>query len=132
MNNRAIHPRSRKRSATRARAGSNPAAVASYDRTARVAMTPTGPIRLMLDRNLRALPAAGLWFSERGGTAILPDEVIVELKFRREAPVLFKYLIADFALNPRVFSKYRLAAASLGLVNEPALATDPEPRLAYA
>jgi len=91
----------------------------SYDRTARVAMTRNGPIRLTLDENLRALPAAGLWFSEQEGTALPEDRIILELKFRRETPVLFKYLVEEFALDSQPFSKYRLAAESLGLVAEP-------------
>jgi hypothetical protein len=44
--------------------GLSPVCQISYRRTARVAMTPNGPIRLTLDDNLRALPAAGMWFSD--------------------------------------------------------------------
>ena len=104
----------------------------AYDRTARVTMTANGPIRLTLDHNLRGLPASGLWFSEQEGSPLLPGQVIVELKFRRETPQLFKHLVAEFALNARTFSKYRLAAAHLGLVNKPALAAQPEGLPAYA
>jgi hypothetical protein len=89
----------------------------SYDRTARVAMTPYGPIRLTLDENLRALLAAGLWFSEQNGTCLLENQNILELKFRCEMPVLFKYLVEEFALNPQPISKYRMAATALGLVD---------------
>jgi hypothetical protein len=96
--------------------GLGPICQVSYDRTARVTMTRNGPIRLTLDENLRAVPAAGLWFSERERAAFLEDCVILELKFRRETPALFKYLVEEFALNPRPFSKYRLAAESLGLI----------------
>jgi len=88
----------------------------SYHRTARVAMTKYGPIRLTLDENLRALPAAGLWFSEQTGTSLLENRTVLELKFRCEMPVLFKYLVEEFALNPQSISKYRLAASGLGLV----------------
>jgi len=88
----------------------------SYHRTARVAMTRYGPMRLTLDENLRALPAAGLGFREQDGTCFLKDQNILELKFRCEMPVLFKYLVEEFALNPQPVSKYRLAAATLGLV----------------
>jgi hypothetical protein len=104
----------------------------AYDRTARVALTPNGPIRLTLDRNLRGLPAAGRWFQEQAGWPLLPDQVIVELKFRRETPTLFKYLVAEFALNAQPFSKYRLAAARLGLVPEPTLVARSEAIPAYA
>jgi hypothetical protein len=88
----------------------------SYQRTARVAMTEYGPMRLTLDDNLRALPAVGLRFSEDEGQLILKDRLILELKFRHGMPGLFKYLVEEFALTPKPFSKYRLAAAELGLV----------------
>lgn len=104
----------------------------AYDRTARVAMTPNGPIRLTLDHSLRALPAEGLGFSDEEGALLMPWKVIVELKFRRETPKLFKYLIQEFALNAQAFSKYRLAAARLGLVHEPSLVVQPEANLLYA
>ena len=79
-------------------------------------MSKYGPIRLTLDKNLRALPAAGLWFSEQDGIRLLENQIILELKFRCEIPVLFKYLVEEFALNPQPVSKYRLAATALGLV----------------
>ncbi len=88
----------------------------SYHRTARVAMSRHGPIRLTLDENLRALPAAGLWFNEKNGARLLENQNILELKFRCEMPVLFKYLVEEFALSPQPVSKYRLAATALGLV----------------
>lgn len=96
--------------------GLNPVCQISYCRTARVAMTTYGPIRLTLDENLRALPAAGMWFSEREAAPVMDDQVILELKFRYGMPALFKYLVEEFALTPRPFSKYRQAAATLGLV----------------
>ena len=96
--------------------GLEPRCQISYHRTARIAMTTYGPIRLTLDENLRALPAAGLWFSEQKGTCLLENQIILELKFRCEMPVLFKYLVEEFALNPQPVSKYRLAAVALGLV----------------
>ena len=96
--------------------GLGPRCQISYHRTARIAMTRYGPTRLTLDENLRALPAAGLWFSEQKGTCLLENQIILELKFRCEMPVLFKYLVEEFALNPQPVSKYRLAAVALGLV----------------
>jgi hypothetical protein len=97
----------------------------SYHRTARVAMTRYGPIRLTLDENLRALPASGLWFSEQSGTCLLKHQNILELKFRSGMPVLFKYLVEEFALNPQPVSKYRLAATALGLVRTEAAVDNP-------
>lgn len=87
----------------------------SYDRTARVAMTPYGPIRLTLDEDLRAQPSDGLYFSAPQGTPICADQVILELKFRYAMPALFKYLVAEFALSPQCLSKYRLAITALNL-----------------
>jgi len=96
--------------------GLEPICQISYHRTARIALTQYGPIRLTLDEHLRALPAAGVWFSEQNGTCLLEHQNILELKFRCEMPVLFKYLVEEFALNPQPVSKYRLAAIALGLV----------------
>jgi len=90
----------------------------SYHRTARVAMTRHGPIRLTLDENLRALPARDLCFGADEGTLFSEDRIILELKFRYETPVLFKNLAEEFALNPQRISKYRLAMMALGLAPE--------------
>jgi len=88
-------------------------------------MTQYGPIRLTLDENLRALPGAGLWLSRQQGTCLLENQNILELKFRCEMPVQFKYLVEEFALNPQPVSKYRLAAAALGLVATASIADNP-------
>lgn len=90
-----------------------PVCQVTYDRTARVAMTQCGPIRLTLDSNLRASPADAPWFREEAGTAFYGDRVILELKFRQAMPLLFKCLVEQFALNPQRLSKYRLAAGAL-------------------
>jgi hypothetical protein len=87
----------------------------SYDRTARVAMTQYGPIRLTLDEDLCAQPADGLCFRAPGGTPICANQVILELKFRYAMPTLFKYLVEEFALNQQTLSKYRLAVTALNL-----------------
>lgn len=98
----------------------------SYHRSARVAMTRYGPIRLTLDENLRAVPTGDLAFSEDEGRLLLEDRVILELKFRHEMPALFKYLAGEFALNPQPVSKYRLAVAALGLTSAP-VSDEPAP-----
>lgn len=87
----------------------------AYQRTARVAITPYGPIRLTLDQDLRALRADGFRFSEGDELAILPNLLVLELKFLYALPALFKQLVEEFALSPAPFSKYRLAAHALGL-----------------
>jgi len=91
----------------------------SYQRTARVALTEYGPIRLTLDDNLRARPTEDLRFHEPEGNLILDDRIILEMKFRYAMPALFKYLVEEFALTPKPFSKYRLAASALGLASVP-------------
>ena len=93
----------------------SPVCQISYDRTARVAMTQYGAIRLTLDEDLRTRQADGFCFSAPGGTPICTDQVILELKFRFATPALFKYLVEEFALTPQSLSKYRLAATALGL-----------------
>lgn len=91
----------------------------SYHRTARVALTRQGPIRMTLDENLRAMPGVGLAFSAAAGRLLTAPSIILELKYRYEMPVLFKYLVEEFDLNPRPISKYRLALTTLGLAPNP-------------
>ncbi len=96
-----------------------------YQRTARVAMTQNGPIRLTVDREIRTVPLQSVAFNDLSpGALISDDQVIVEFKFRLGMPVLFKELVERFALNQKRISKYRLAAVALGLV---AAADDPAP-----
>lgn len=103
----------------------SPVCLISYRRTARVAMTPNGPHRLTLDDDLRALPTGSFRFRTDPGMPILPARQVVELKFQQALPLLFKNLIEEFALNLQPFSKYRRAAASLGLIAAPATNTEP-------
>lgn len=86
-----------------------------YHRTARVAVTAHGPIRLTLDEDICARPVNGPRFDDDPRPTQLTDEVVVELKFRRDLPVLFRELAGEFGLNPRSFSKYRTAVETLGL-----------------
>lgn len=91
----------------------------SYERTARVASTSSGPVRLTLDENLRAVPTREYQFQpEDKCQKVAPANVVMEMKFRGEAPPLFKEVIEKFALSPKKMSKYRLAAVALGLVPE--------------
>lgn len=91
----------------------------SYERTARVAMTGNGPIRLTLDEDLRALPVDAVEFQSGAGVPLNPGSCILELKFRYAMPVVFKHLLAEFGLNPQPISKYRLAVQSLGYAAGP-------------
>ena len=90
----------------------------SYRRTARVLVTPSGPIRLTIDVDLRARTENGLAFTAPDdGNRLLEDHAIVEMKYLRDMPTVFKLLAEEFALTPRPLSKYRLAAPALGLVS---------------
>ena len=93
-----------------------------YQRTARVLMTRTGPVRLTVDEQVRAVAVNRIEFRNGSETTLLlNNEMIVELKYRVELPPAFKLLIEQFALTPTKISKYRLAARELGLVTpEPA------------
>jgi hypothetical protein len=102
----------------------------AYDRTARVLMTDAGPIRLTLDEAIRAVPAAGLRFDDTATAIPVTDRVVLELKYRRELPALFRELVERFKLSPASFSKYRTAISALGLVPATAsAAVSPAPLL---
>lgn len=89
----------------------------TYHRTARIAMTSSGLSRMTLDDGIRAVPLARLMFDGSAhGQLLLKDQMIVELKYRSEIPALFRGMIEQFGLTPQPVSKYRLAAARLGLV----------------
>jgi hypothetical protein len=91
----------------------------SYLRTARIAQTSLGLIRLTLDQDIRAVPAHAIAFDARQEGLLLSERRwILELKYASQLPVLFKQLIAKFTLTPQSFSKYRLAASALGCVPE--------------
>ena len=91
----------------------------SYERTARMANTGNGPVRLTLDENLRAVPAREFHFQpDEKCLRVSPTHVVMEMKFRGETPAVFKELIEKFALSEKKMSKYRLAAVALGLVPE--------------
>jgi hypothetical protein len=87
----------------------------SYARTARIAKADFGQMRLTIDEEIRALPIGALGFdSANQGTLVSDQENVLELKYVRQMPALFKQLIAEFTLTPVRFSKYRLAAERLG------------------
>jgi VTC domain len=89
----------------------------AYQRIARVAGTQDGPIRLTLDRGIRAVPLQSVAFNELSpGMPVFDDQVIIEFKFRLGMPVFFKELVEQFGLNQKRISKYRMAAVALGLV----------------
>ena len=92
----------------------------SYDRTAFVGVAPTGPIRLTLDRSPIGMKSADFTLTPvTNGTWLLPDSVIVELKFLAASPLVFKELMATFRLNVRGVSKYRHCVTALSLCASP-------------
>lgn len=99
----------------------------SYQRTARVALTPDGPIRLTIDTNLQACRNTQPAFVGRDPLPLLPTQNIIEMKFRGEVPLPFKQLIEQFNLAPATISKYRTAAAALALAPGTTLPADAPP-----
>ncbi len=101
----------------------NPVCEVSYLRMARTARTSAGPVRLTLDADVRVAPAAHACFGLDSGVPVFEDRVILELKYRRELPLIFKTLIATFLLAPQAASKYRLGVATLKDVGFPLVET---------
>jgi hypothetical protein len=93
-----------------------PVCCIGYQRMARVADTEEGPVRLTLDQELRTWRVSGLRFDAADApTALARNRPILELKFGRALPAVFKELIHEFAAAPQGISKYRLALPALGL-----------------
>ena len=89
----------------------------SYWRSAWAQMTDLGTIRLTMDSQIRALPVDGCEFSAAPGVEMTAQRIL-EVKYRRQLPPVFRDLVRQFALVPQAMSKYRLAAAELGLADE--------------
>lgn len=93
----------------------HPVCQISYKRTARMVMSPTGPLRLTLDEQVSAVPADKMEFQQSAPTPLATGGVILELKYRQQMPELFEEFVQRFALKPQPASKYRIACATLGL-----------------
>ena len=87
----------------------------SYLRTARLANTPEGRVRMTLDYSLTASTASAFAIDGPGPAHLLTGHMILELKFRGPMPSVFKELADTFALRPGRASKYRTAADVLGI-----------------
>jgi len=95
-----------------------------YLRTARVGMAEGYPVRMTLDRELKACAIDSQGYDESGtGMPLAGGFWIMELKYRHALPALFKRLVTDLAPAPQRLSKYRLAITALGLAarREPAV-----------
>jgi hypothetical protein len=69
---------------------------------------------LTLDSNVRAQAASHWHVEEIAQGPTLTDQVLLELKFRRHLPGLFRVMMQDFGLEPGPLSKYRIAIHALG------------------
>jgi hypothetical protein len=91
----------------------------TYLRMARVASTDRGTIRLTVDDELRTVPLHDLAFDDTAhGAPVTDGRLVLELKYIRPAPALFKELIEEFQLTSAPISKYRFAAVALGYPKE--------------
>jgi hypothetical protein len=94
-----------------------PVCQVSYTRIARIGRMNSGPVRLTLDDRLAACANQSFAFDAGHGTPLLDGSAIVEMKYLGTIPIIFKEAVETFALTPRRWSKYRAAAAALGLVD---------------
>lgn len=85
----------------------------SYERVARVGTSSTGPVRMTIDTNLRVLPMPDRAFIPGAGLPLLEDKSIIEIKYRREIPAVFKRLAEEFGIEIQKVSKYRLGLTAL-------------------
>jgi hypothetical protein len=85
----------------------------SYDRVARIGQSPTGPVRITVDKNLKVLPMPDRAFLDGVGMPILQGDCIIEVKYRVELPSVFKQLATKFDLQAQKISKFRSALRSL-------------------
>jgi hypothetical protein len=91
-----------------------PVCSVTYERFARVGLTPEGPIRLTLDRAIGGCGLRGTehttWDVPRDSLATLErlsGLCILELKYPTSLPALFKGVMGDFTLSPLKVSKFR-------------------------
>ncbi len=94
----------------------------NYLRTARIGMAEGHPVRMTLDRDLRACAITSQCYQQgyndgAAGKSLGGPAWIMELKYRHALPALFKQLVTDFAPVPQRLSKYRLAITALGLAS---------------
>lgn len=93
----------------------HPVCVIRYSRTARMAETSEGPVRMTLDASVVATPTSLVTLNVGPGRPLVDDLMILELKYSGVFPRIFKDLVDQFHLTPRPASKYRFAVQTLGL-----------------
>lgn len=95
-----------------------PVCLVGYQRTAYMAMTTEGAVRLTLDRNFRGVLTRSWEVTPvDSGLAFLTEQAILELKFHSALPMLFKELIQQFQLGPSSVSKYRRCLQAWGMTD---------------
>jgi hypothetical protein len=110
-----------------------PVCLIGYHRTARVADTPDGLVRLTLDCRMWASNADEPRFSPNGTSRFLEDRVVLELKYRHHLPAIFRRLVEEFGLAPQAASKYRFGISALGRARAAdSSSRDTTPGVAYA
>ena len=93
----------------------HPVCVIRYSRTARMADTPEGPVRMTLDTSVIAGATDRVTLAPDTVFPLVDGQMILELKYSGVFPRIFKDLVDEFHLTPRPASKYRFAVQSLGL-----------------
>jgi hypothetical protein len=73
-------------------------------------------VRLTLDDSVTVAAIDAVHFDESPGLPILPQQLILELKFRGHLPAVFKRLIEELRLTSSTASKYRFGMTALGHV----------------
>ena len=92
-----------------------PVCVIRYSRTARMAETSEGPVRMTLDASVVASPTDLVTLNPGPGRPLVDGLMILEVKYSGVFPRIFKDLVDEFHLTPRPASKYRFAVQTLGL-----------------
>jgi hypothetical protein len=93
----------------------HPVCVIRYARTARMADTSDGPVRMTLDASVVASPTNLVALNVGHSRPLVEGLMILELKYSGVFPRVFKDLVDQFHLTPRPASKYRFAVQTLGL-----------------
>lgn len=93
-----------------------PTACVSYRRAAFFGMADEMPVRLTIDRDLIGVPVNHWQIPHLAdGNALLPDGVLVELKFHLQAPALFRELMEILPVDLARVSKYRRCISACGI-----------------
>lgn len=95
-----------------------PTACVTYRRMAFFGMDNGIPVRMTLDRDLLGVPASQWHIPHvNHGHALLPDAVLLELKFHVALPPMFRELLQRLPNEPARASKYRRSVALSGVLD---------------